>query len=266
MEEKTADELAAVECHHPGLLPAVAAIILPLESDLAVLGREEPLVGDRHAMGVAAEIRQHLGRAAERRLGVDHPLGLPQRSQIGGEAGYVLERLQLPEELQLAPIEALFERFEKQTAEQAREHPHGKEEARPARDPALAIRGQAAAGNDAMHMRMMQQVLSPGAEHGEEADLRSQMLRIARDAEQRFGSGAEENAVEHRGVIKRDAGNLFGNGEDHVEVFHWQQFGLAAFQPFCPFRVLTLGAMAVAAGVIRDAREVALAAAFDMAA
>src|SRR5260370_52929 len=82
----------------------------------------------------------------------------------------------------------------------------------------------------------------------------------------RFGSGAEENAVEHRGVIKRDAGNLFGNGEDHVEVFHWQQFGLAAFQPFCPFRVLTLGAMAVTAGVIRDAREIALAAAFDMAA
>ena len=112
----------------------------------------------------------------------------------------------------------------------------------------------------------MQQVLSPGVQHGEEAELTAEVLRIGRDSEQSLGGGAEENAVDHRGVIKRDAGNLFRHGEDHVKIFHRQQFGLAAFQPFCPFRVLTLGAMPVAAGVIRDTREVALAAAFDMAA
>jgi len=68
-------------------------------------------------------------------------------------------------------LESVCESFQKQAAEQAREHPHGQKEARPAGDPALVIRGKAAAGNHAMHMRMMQQVLTPGVEHGEESQL-----------------------------------------------------------------------------------------------
>jgi len=92
------------------------------------------------------------------------------------------------------------------------------------------------------------------------------VLRVAPDGEKCFRGGAEQKAVDHRGAVASDGGNLLWHGEDHVEVFHRQHFGLPVFQPFCPLGVLTLGAVPVAAGFIRDARMIALAAAFDMAA
>jgi hypothetical protein len=45
-----------------------------------------------------------------------------------------------------------------------------------------------------------------------------------------------------------------------------EQFGLTAFEPLRPLGVLTLGAMAVAAGVIRDTGIATLAAFINVAA
>src|ERR1700690_3580854 len=49
-----------------------------------------------------------------------------------------------------------------------------------------------------------------------------------------------------------------------MEILHGQQLGLAVFQPFRAFRVLALGAVPVAAGVIRDAGVATLAAFLDV--
>ena len=49
---------------------------------LAVEG-EQPMIADCHAMGVAPEVAQDGGRAAEGRLGVDHPVGLEERIDEG---------------------------------------------------------------------------------------------------------------------------------------------------------------------------------------
>ena len=59
------------------VLPS-CAIVFPGEADLAVGEREQPAVGDGDAMGVAAEIGQHLFGAAERWLGVDDPVEAPE--------------------------------------------------------------------------------------------------------------------------------------------------------------------------------------------
>lgn len=54
MQQEAANELAGLEPHY--FCRAVLAIILPVEGDMIVVERDEPAVGDRDAMGVAAEI------------------------------------------------------------------------------------------------------------------------------------------------------------------------------------------------------------------
>src|SRR3546814_9152577 len=84
VQQEASDELVGVEGHDPGL--AVAAIVAPSEGDLAVGDADQPGVGDRDPMRVAAEIGQDLGGAAERRLGVNHPLDAPQFAQTQAKA------------------------------------------------------------------------------------------------------------------------------------------------------------------------------------
>ena len=117
-----------------------------------------------------------------------------------------------------------------------------------------------------MHVRMMQQVLTPGVEDGEEANLGAQMFGVPRDGEECLGGRAEENAVDYAFVVIGDGGELFRHREDHVVIVDRQQFGLAVFEPAGAFGVLTLRTVPVAARVISDAGVGAVAALFDMAA
>ena len=66
VEEKAPDELVRIKRHHLGFV--VGAIILPAESDTAILAGKEPAVGDGNAMGIAAQIFQDLLRPCEGRL------------------------------------------------------------------------------------------------------------------------------------------------------------------------------------------------------
>ena len=97
-------------------------------------------------------------------------------------------------EMQCAGVEGVAQLCEKQTPEQPREHAHGQEETGTAGDPVFAVRGDAAARYHAMHVRMMLQVLPPGVQHRDEADLRAQVFRIGGDRAQGFGAGAEQHA------------------------------------------------------------------------
>jgi hypothetical protein len=55
------------------LHPAAMAINPPAERDAIVVHADQPGVGDGNAVGLAAEIGQHLFLPAEGRLGVDDP-------------------------------------------------------------------------------------------------------------------------------------------------------------------------------------------------
>jgi hypothetical protein len=94
---------------------------------------------------------------------------------------------------------------------------------------------------------MVPQILPPGVEHGEKADLRAEILGIARDGGQCLRRCVEENAVDRLRIVKGDLGDLIRDSEDHMEVFDRQQFGLAAFDPFGALGILTLGAVPVPA-------------------
>ena len=58
---------------HAALLAAMG-IVLPAEGDALAVEAEQAVVGDGDAMGIAAEIAQHLRRAAQGLLGIDHPV------------------------------------------------------------------------------------------------------------------------------------------------------------------------------------------------
>lgn len=110
MQEETADELVGIERHQLGL--AVLAIVFPGEADLAVGERDQLAVGDGKAMGVAAEIGQHLCGATERRLGTDGPFDASELVEPGGEGRGLGHTGEVAEEAQLAGVECLLEILE----------------------------------------------------------------------------------------------------------------------------------------------------------
>ncbi len=69
VKQKTAHELVGSKHHRLGLV--LRAICLPAKSDLAILAGEKTTVGDRDAVGIAAEIGENLLWPAEWVLGVD---------------------------------------------------------------------------------------------------------------------------------------------------------------------------------------------------
>ena len=117
-----------------------------------------------------------------------------------------------------------------------------------------------------MDVRMVLQVLAPGVEHGDEADLGAEMARIGGDRAQRLGRRLEQDGVDRRLVLEGDFGGRRRQREDDVEIRHRQQFGLPLGQPRGARRALAFRAMAVAARIVGDANEAALGAALDMAA
>ena len=93
----------------------------------------------------------------------------------------------------------------------------------------------------------MLKVLSPGMEHAEESDIRSQMLRVASQFEHRRGAGAEEQIVEQPLVLEDKSRERVGQSEDDVEVRNGQQFSPARRQPPGARVALALGTVPIAA-------------------
>ena len=64
------------------------------------------------------------------------------------------------------------------------------------------IERQSAGGHDTMHVRVMFELLIPGVEHAEEADLGAEMLRIASDFEEGCSTGVQQEMVQDLLVLQ----------------------------------------------------------------
>ena len=78
------------------------------------------------------------------------------------------------------------------------------------------------------------------------------MLGIGGDPDHGIRARAHQQIVDLALVLVGDVSNLFGQGEDEVEISHGQQFRLARLQPCFCGTGLALGAVTVAAGVVSD--------------
>jgi hypothetical protein len=69
---------------HQALLVAVRGVS-PAKGDLVALEGDQAVIGDRHAVGVAAKITENIFGATEGRLAIDHPVppeqGAEERSE-----------------------------------------------------------------------------------------------------------------------------------------------------------------------------------------
>ena len=72
VQEKAAEEVHGIKGHDA--LFAAVGIVAPAEADALAIEGGDAVVGDGHAVGVAAEVAQDMFGAAEGRLGVDVPV------------------------------------------------------------------------------------------------------------------------------------------------------------------------------------------------
>lgn len=118
-------------------------------------------IGDGDAMGVAAEIGEHLFRPAERWFGVDDPFEATDFGEHAGEGIRLCQAGEIAEEAQPSRIMGHSQFLQEAATKQARQHAHGQKEARPARDPACAVGRDATARHDAMQAGMVGESLAP---------------------------------------------------------------------------------------------------------
>jgi len=77
--KKRAQELGGAKSHCAGL--ATVGVILPAESHTLLLERQQAMIGNGHAMGVATEVAQHLQGTTESGLGINHPVVAMETTQ-----------------------------------------------------------------------------------------------------------------------------------------------------------------------------------------
>jgi hypothetical protein len=115
-----------------------------------------------------------------------------------------------------------------------------------------------------MDMRMMLQLLIPGMEHAEEADVRAEMPGIASDFDERFRAGAEQQIVDDLLILQGQGRQQMREREDSVHVAPGQEFPTARLDPTVAGAGLTLGAVPVSARVVGDGAMPAAGAGIQM--
>ncbi len=72
VKEEATQELVCLERH--GKFPIAMRAVPPAEDDLSLGKGNQAVIGDRHSMGVAAEIAENIFRATEGPFAVDDPV------------------------------------------------------------------------------------------------------------------------------------------------------------------------------------------------
>jgi hypothetical protein len=83
---------------------------------LAIGEGDQAMVRDGHAMGVAAQVLQHIFGTTKGAFQVDHPILPVQRPQPGGEDLGLCKKLQVSLEVELAMLKGLLESVDKLAA------------------------------------------------------------------------------------------------------------------------------------------------------
>ena len=113
-------------------------------------------------------------------------------------------------------------------------------------------------------MRMQDEGLPPGVQHGEEPNSGAETGGVGSDSQQCFRDRAEQQVVNHARVLEGKLSERIREGEDYVVVGHREQFALASFKPLGFGQRLALGTVAVAARVINGELMSALIALVEM--
>lgn len=210
------------------------------------------MVGDGHAMSVAAEIVHDVLGATEGTLQIDHPVLSVEWPEPSGEGLGLGQKLEVPVEVELALLKGLLESVDELAAKDFAQHFLGQEVVVAGAHPAGVIGREAASRQDTMDVRMSIERLAPGMQDSEETDFCAEVSGIASDFEEGFCTGAEQEIVEHLLVLQHQWHQPVWERKDHVQVTGGQKFSLAGSDPTIPSGGLALRAMAIATAVVGD--------------
>ena len=112
---------------------------------------------------------------------------------------------------------------------------------------------------------MQAQVLSPGVQDAEEADPGSEVPGVGCNFKHGLSGGAEEQIVKQPRMSLTEWVQRMRQSKDGMEVGHGEQILLTPRKPALTRLCLTLRAVPVAAGVIRDGLEITSRAGVQMA-
>ncbi len=113
-----------------------------------------------------------------------------------------------------------------------------------------------------MDMGMESKFLTPGVQHGEEAEFRAEVSGVASDFETSFRTGAEQQIVDDFLILQDQWRELRRKREDHMDVARREKFSLTCGDPAFAGRGLTLWAVSIAAAVVGDGGTMPAAGAF----
>ncbi len=109
------------------------------------------------------------------------------------------------------------------------------------------IRRRTAGGNRVVHVRMVQQVLSPGVENAEEPYLSAEMFGIGGHLQKSGRRSTEEQIVNDPLVLQRQHTQLVRQRENDVEIAGIDKLPFTVGKPALARLRLTLRAVAIAA-------------------
>jgi hypothetical protein len=224
------------------------------------------VIANGDAMSVPAQITKYLSRPAESRLGVNDPVLPKQSAKKGSETFGMCERLIAAGELNPLTSKRAFEPGYKLASEDPAEDLNGQEKRVSAPDPLFTIWRKPARWNNTVQMRMEQQVLPPRMQDGEKTDTGPEVFGVRSNLQHRLRHASEQKIVKETVVVSAEWVELVWQRKDDMEVSHFQQVLLPCHQPAFARLRLTLGAVPVAAGVIRDGRVIAAGTDIDVTA
>ena len=245
VQQEAAQELVDGQGHE-SFLVAVSRVA-PAKGDVVALQRDQSVVGNRHAMGVGAEIAQGVLGSAEGTLGIDDPVVTEEGSEPGAEGAWIVQMGEAAVKLEIASLKGRLQPGGELATEDAAEDPDGQKEAAGGGDPSVVVRSQAAGGQDAVDMRVEQQSLIPRVQDAEESDLGSEVPGIACDFQQCLCAGVKQQVEDNLLVLQGQRGDFAWQGEDGMHVARRQQFGFPRLKPAQAGVALTAWAMPVAA-------------------
>jgi hypothetical protein len=210
------------------------------------------MVGDGHAMGVAAEILQHIFGATEGTFQVHHPVLSKQGSEPSSEDLGFGEELPLFGEAELTILEGLPEGRDELATKDLTQYRFGQEVVVRRADPAGVIERETSGGNHTMNVGMKPDLLIPCVQHTEKTNLCTEVSGIASNFEKSFRAGTKQEIVDHLFVLQYHWGQVAGECEDHVQVARGEKFSSTCGNPPFASSDLALWAMAITAAVIRD--------------
>jgi hypothetical protein len=167
---------------------------------------------------------------------------------------------------ELAVMKDTFERFVELAAKDSAEHRDGEKEVVAWLDPTRAIGRKPTGRHHAMHMWVKFEFLTPGVQHAEETDFCTEMLGIAGDFQKGFRTGAKQEIVDDLLVLQDQWDQMTRKREDNMDVLRWKKFPATLFQPTFASTRLTLRAMPISTGIVRDGAMSAASALIEMAA